>query len=218
MNEEVRTIVIEQTTKEMGKIYAEQVKMGKDKAFVEQIKEGGVGREILKRKIIKNTRKAITNNEHISAMLNDSNIGNAVFRFLIWRDMIVEFVNGKPVVWFVGLDFGKPLRSRSLELLLIGWGDWSRDGWIGAHNSHLHIIYRAGIIGVVFIFSLLTILFRMVKGFIAVKSLTGILLCGIIINWFVAANFLLTLELPYTAIPIWTLFGLTYAYCYKDEV
>ena len=52
----------------------------------------------------------------------------------------------------------------------------------------------------------------MIKRFIMLKSLTGILLCGIIINWFVAANFLLIFELPFTAIPIWTLYGLTLAY------
>ncbi|MCK5178707.1 MAG: hypothetical protein KAR32_04190, partial [Candidatus Omnitrophica bacterium] len=74
------------------------------------------------------------------------------------------------------------------------------------------IVYRAGIIGVVLIFSLLTVLFRMIKRFMVLKSFTGVLLCGIIINWFVAANFLLILELPYTAIPIWSIFGITYAY------
>jgi len=202
----------------MSKIYTEQLKIGKDKDFVEQIEEGGVGRDILKRKIIKNIKKVAATNENIPTKLSDeltNYSGNVIFRIFIWRDMITEFVKEKPII---GFDFGKPLRSRSLELTLIGYCDWVRDGWIGAHNSHLHIIYRAGIIGVLFILSLLTILFRMIKKFVALKSLTGILLCGIIINWFVAANFLLTFELPYTAIPIWTLFGLTYAYCYKDEV
>jgi len=232
MSEEVRAIIIEQTKKEINKIFAnkpmsEEVRaiiieqtikeMGKDKVLVEQIEKGGLGREILKKKIIENIRIVVVTYEDMPANLKvetDSYVGNAAFRLFIWRDMIVELMKERPVM---GFDFGKPLRSRSLELTLMGFGDWSRDGWIGAHNSHLHIIYRAGIIGVVFIFSLLTILFRMIKKFVALKSLTGILLCGIIINWFVAANFLLTLELPYTAIPIWTLFGLTYAYCYKNE-
>ena len=57
----------------------------------------------------------------------------------------------------------------------------------------------------------------MISKFIYLKSITGVLLCGIIINWFMAANFLLIFELPYTAIPIWTLFGLTFAYCYKCQ-
>ncbi|VAX35715.1 hypothetical protein MNBD_UNCLBAC01-515 [hydrothermal vent metagenome] len=134
---------------------------------------------------------------------------NAVFRMFIWRDMVVEFVNKKP---FLGFHFGKPLRSRSLEILNWGGIEWTRDGWIGAHNSYLHIIYRSGIVGIIFIISILTILFKMIKTFIQLKSVTGILLCGIIINWFVAANFLLIFELPYTAIPIWTIYGMTFAY------
>jgi len=58
----------------------------------------------------------------------------------------------------------------------------------------------------------LKILLRMILISIKSKSIAGILLCGIIINWFVSANFLLILELPYTAIPIWTIYGMTFAY------
>ena len=135
--------------------------------------------------------------------------GNAVFRLIIWRDMLVELIREKPIL---GFNFGKPLRSITLETLRWGEGDWKRDGWIGAHNSFLHVIYRAGIIGVLAIGAVFVILFRMIRKSIQCKSVVGILLCGIIINWFVAANFLLILELPYTAIPIWSIFGITYAY------
>jgi len=134
---------------------------------------------------------------------------NAVFRLFIWRDMLVELSREKPIF---GFSFGKPFRSITLETLRWGEGDWKRDGWIGAHNSFLNMIYRAGFIGLMGIGVILVILFTMIKKSIQCKSLTGILLCGIIINWFVAANFLLIFELPFTAIPIWTLFGLTYAY------
>lgn len=139
---------------------------------------------------------------------------NAVFRILIWRDMLRDLWREKPVL---GFSFGRPFRSRSLEMLHWGDGDWARDGWIEPHNSYLHIIYRTGIVGILLIFSLLVILFKMIKHFILVKSFTGILLCGIIINWFVAANFLVIFELPYTAIPIWTIYGMTFAYCYKTR-
>ncbi len=139
---------------------------------------------------------------------------NAVFRLLIWRDMLTELVNEKPIF---GFSLGRPLRSRSLEMLHWGDGDWARDGWIEPHNSYLHIIYRTGIVGILLISSFLFILFKMIKHFILIKSTTGILLCGIIINWFVAANFLVILELPYTAIPIWTIYGMTFAYCYKTR-
>lgn len=137
---------------------------------------------------------------------------NAVFRLLIWRDMLADLAKEKPVL---GFDFGKPFRSKSLEILNWGSGDWARDGWIGAHNSYLEIIYRTGIVGILLILSLWIILFKMIKKFILTKSLTGVLLCDIIINWFAAANFLLIFELPYTAIPIWTIYGMTLAYGYK---
>ena len=104
------------------------------------------------------------------------------------------------------------MRSTSLEALRWGESEWSRDGWVGTHNSYLEMIYRAGIVGLLTILVMLGLLFIMIKKAIQYRSLTGVLLCGIIIDWFVAANFLLILELPYTAIPIWTLFGLTYAY------
>ncbi len=135
---------------------------------------------------------------------------NSVFRLLIWRDMLVEFFRERPIF---GFDFGKPLRSISLEILNWGESEWGRDGWVGAHNSYLHIIYRMGVVGLGFILIILWVLVRMVRQSIQAKSVTGILLCGIIINWFVAANFLLIFELPYTAIPIWTIYGMTLAYC-----
>ncbi len=139
---------------------------------------------------------------------------NAVFRILIWRDMLINLAKEKPIF---GFDFGKPFRSKSLEILCWGDSEWKRDGWVEPHNSYLNIIYRAGIVGILFIFSFLLALFKMIRRFIQVKSLTGILLCGIIINWFVAANFLVIFELPYTAIPIWAIFGMTFAHCYKTR-
>ncbi|MDP8212623.1 MAG: hypothetical protein P9X22_04940 [Candidatus Zapsychrus exili] len=137
---------------------------------------------------------------------------NAVFRIFIWRDMFVELFKEKPLL---GFSFGKPLRSISLEMLEWGKSEWSREGWVAAHNSYFNMIYRAGLVGLIFILSILTILFKMVKFFIINRSFVGILLCAIIINWFVAANFLLIFELPYTAIPIWTIYGMTFAYYSK---
>lgn len=137
---------------------------------------------------------------------------NAVFRILIWRDMWRDLIREKPVL---GFSFGRPLRSKSLEMLHWGDGDWARDGWIEPHNSYWHIIYRMGVVGVLLIFGLLIILFRMIMRFIQIRSVTGLLLCAILIDWFLAANFLVIFELPYTAIPIWTIFGMTFAYCYK---
>ena len=139
---------------------------------------------------------------------------NAVFRILIWRDMLRDLAREKPIL---GFSFGKPLRSISLEILDWGASEWARDGWVEAHNSYLNIIYRAGMIGVLFVWAIFFVLFQMIKRFVQLKSVVGILLCGVIINWFVAANFLLIFELPYTAIPLWSLYGMTFAYCYRKE-
>jgi glycosyltransferase involved in cell wall biosynthesis len=135
--------------------------------------------------------------------------GNAVFRLLIWRDMSVDLITKKQIF---GFSFGKPFRSITLETLMWGYGDWHRDGWIGAHNSFMEIVYRMGVLGVCLIGYIIRTLSRMVMCSIRSKSLIGVLLCGIIVYWFVGANFLMILELPYTAIPIWSIFGLAYAY------
>ncbi len=123
--------------------------------------------------------------------------------------MLLELANEKPLF---GFHFGKAFRSISLEILNWGLGDWARDGWVSPHNSFLHVIYRTGIIGLAAIVTVLTVLLKMIKRSIQCRSLKGILLCGIVINWFTAANFLPMLELPYTAIPVWAIFGLAYAY------
>ena len=134
---------------------------------------------------------------------------NALFRIFIWRDMLRQLVGERPLL---GFDFGKPLRSLSIETLNWAPDEWTRDGWITAHNSYLHIIYRAGIIGILFILTIFVILFTMIRRSLQFKSINGVLLCGILINWLVAANFLVILELPYNAIPFWSIFGMTFTY------
>ncbi len=89
-------------------------------------------------------------------------------------------------------------------------GEWQRDGWIEVHNSFLHILYRTGIMGIPFI--IFVNFFNMVRFYLQSRSWTGILLCVIIIQWFVLPNFMPIFELPYTAIPIWSLYGMALAY------
>ncbi len=133
---------------------------------------------------------------------------NSLFRIFIWKDALTELKEQKPLL---GFDFGKPFRSKNIEIL--GWsGEWMRDGWISIHNSYLNIIYRAGILGMVFIITVFTVLFKMIKESIIQRAITGILICGILISWLLAANFILVLELPYHAIPLWSLFGMTLSY------
>ncbi len=134
---------------------------------------------------------------------------NAVFRFFVWRDMMSEFLEKKA---FLGLDFGWPLRSVSIETLNWGYSKWSRDGWIDGHNSYLTMIYRAGIIGFIWIIFLISLLCVVIRDFIILKSVSGIILCSVFISWFVSANFMPIFEMPYYAIPLWSLFGVTLAY------
>ncbi|MCD4781637.1 MAG: hypothetical protein K8S27_13970 [Candidatus Omnitrophica bacterium] len=136
-------------------------------------------------------------------------IGNIVFRIFIWQDMLEDMISKKRIL---GFDFGKPVRSKRLEVLNWGSTEWRRDGWIAAHNSYLHMIYRTGIVGVALIAFLIGHLLKMIHGFKKRRDLIGLLLCAIIINYFIAANFLLIFELPYTAIPIWSLYGVIMAY------
>ncbi len=135
---------------------------------------------------------------------------NVAFRLFIWKDMINEFWHNRPFP-YLGFMFGKPLRSISLEVLGWGTGEWRRDGWVAAHNSFLHILYRSGLVGLFGLLVVFGLLLNMIGLFLKKKSLIGVMLSAAVINWFVAANFLVVLEVPYTAIPIWTIYGLTFA-------
>lgn len=139
---------------------------------------------------------------------------NSLFRIFIWKDVLKELRNKHPLL---GFDFGKPFRSRTLEVLNWAASEWKADGWICMHNSYIDIIYRSGVIGIVFIVSILILLFNFTAVSLRNRSLGGIILTGALINWFVAANFLEILEMPYSAIPLWSLFGLTFAYLFKNK-
>lgn len=135
--------------------------------------------------------------------------GTNLFRIFIWKDALEELFRLKPLL---GFDFGKPFRSKNIEILNAGFGEWSRDGWIAMHNSYIEIVYRFGIVGIILILFIFSILFTMIKIALRSKSFSGLLLCGALINWLIAANFMIILELPYSAIPFWSLFGMTLSY------
>ncbi|MDD5005705.1 MAG: O-antigen ligase family protein [Candidatus Omnitrophica bacterium] len=136
-------------------------------------------------------------------------LSTITYRFLTWRDMIKELISKKAIF---GFNFGKPLRSESIEISRMAYGEWTRDGWIAAHNSYLELIYRSGIIGIILIIYLFITLFKMIKRFVNSKSLIGILLVSIIIYWLTVAFVYVTFEMPYSAIFFWSLFGITLAY------
>jgi hypothetical protein len=151
----------------------------------------------------------VEESNHLSGRNVESANVNSIFRLLIWEDMMTELWRGKKIF---GVGLGHPQRSKNIEILNWAPSEWKRDGWITPHNSFIHIMYRAGLLGIGLIVILFFILFSLIKDFIAKSSLSGILLTGIIIYGLVAANFLLILELPYYAIPFWCIFGLTLAY------
>lgn len=137
---------------------------------------------------------------------------NAIYRVLVWQDVIDELNEFRPLL---GMDFGRPFISKRIRTLRWSLQQLERDGWTPVHNSLLHIIYRAGLVGISLIVAMIYMLGKMCWTAVKRKSVTGILLCAILLQWTVAMNFLLTLELPYTAIPIWTLFGMTWAFFFK---
>jgi putative copper export protein len=122
----------------------------------------------------------------------------------MWQELI-----SNRSVWGVGL--GRPQRSPSIEILNWGHSEWSRDGWITAHNSFLHMIYRAGVIGLGMIVLMGWTIFYLARQFLRRDSVAGIMLVATLLYWIGLANFLVVLELPYMAIPFWSLFGLTAA-------
>ncbi|MCA9409018.1 MAG: O-antigen ligase family protein [Candidatus Omnitrophica bacterium] len=132
-----------------------------------------------------------------------------LFRLFIWRDMLREMKKERA---FLGINFGKPQRSKSIEIL--GWArdEWTRDGWITPHNLYIHLFYRAGIVGLGGICVVFILLIRMIKDFYLQSNITGGILISVIIYWLLIAAFLVFLEFPYGAIPFWSVFGMTFAY------
>lgn len=136
----------------------------------------------------------------------------AIWRLLLWTDILddlKEFTK-KPMRLIFGFDFGKPIRSKRQEALHLAYPHMT--GWLEPHNAILHVIYRSGLLGVVFICSLLAILVQMISKAARLKLMGGMVLIAGLIYWVVFSMTLVILELPQYAIPFWTLFGFTVAY------
>lgn len=140
--------------------------------------------------------------------------GNILFRIFIWEDMLNE-IWSKERWW--GMGFGYPQRSRTIEALNWAYGEWRRDGWIAPHNSFLHYIYRAGLLGLTLVIFMIVGLYKMIMLFLAKRNIYGMLLCSILVYWMLLSQFLLILEMPYTAIPIWFLVGITVFYYQRER-
>jgi len=137
------------------------------------------------------------------------NYGTMIFRLLIWRDMLRELWESRAVF---GFNFGKPLRSESIEITGLAYKTWAKNGWVFPHNTYFNILYRSGVIGILLLVSLLVVVYRMSIIALINRSLIGIMLISIIVYWFVIGATFVLFELPYHAIPFWSLFGLSFAY------
>ena len=138
----------------------------------------------------------------------------SICRFLIWRDMLKELINGRR---FFGFDFGKPLLPESIQLSGMAASEWKRDGWIASHNSFLEIIYRSGIVGILLIICIFMSIIKMARIFVFSHSFLGICVIGVIVYWLGVTLTYVTFEMPYSAITFWSIFGLALAHAYRND-
>jgi len=136
---------------------------------------------------------------------------NVLFRIFMWQDIFEELLSG---MYIFGVDFGNPFRSRSLDILnwAASWKLRGGVGWLEPHNSYIHILYRTGVVGLLFIVTIWVLFFRMSRSFIRNTNIKGIILASLVLYWLVVANFSVILELPYFAIPFWCTFGIVLKY------
>ncbi len=192
----------------------------------EEIKANRIANDLERAKAFSSPEKSkhpgsiVLRKDHLLENISDDSRGvdvpysNSLFRVFVWKDALGELKHKHPIL---GFDFGKPFRSHTLEVLNWAATEWKADGWICLHNSYIDLVYRSGVIGISMIIGIFVLLVNFTIASFRKRSLTGILLTGALINWFVAANFLEILEMPYSAIPIWSIFGLTFAYLFKSE-
>lgn len=137
-----------------------------------------------------------------------------LWRILVADDMIRELLAGNIAI---GEMFGKPFRSKSIEIL--GWNKSEIEGvgWLEPHNSYVHYIYRSGIVGCVFLFFFIAFCIKTIMRVVKMKSFTAAVLVSVLVYWFVIANFMVLFELPFFAIPVWCLLGFTAGYIRNKE-
>jgi len=164
------------------------------------------------------TPKPETKNSKLRS--GEEDLYNILWRIFVWKDMFREIIKEKAIF---GLDFGKPFRSLTLEKLRdtegTGWCIGDLIGWLEPHNSYIHILYRAGIVGLFFIIAVWVMFIKIVFRFIRKINFIGILLTCALLYWLILGNFIVLLELPYFAILFWSLYGIVLAYsCKKNKI
>lgn len=162
--------------------------------------------------------KSIAPKETLKERTGGEDTYSILWRMFVWREMIMNVYFDKKIL---GEDFGNPFRSISLEssnqLMDVGWCTGNNVGWLEPHNSYIHILYRAGFVGLSLIIFIWVLFIKMTMDFIKKRNLIGVLLCSALLFWLILANFIVFLELPYFAIPFWSLFGLILAYDREEK-
>lgn len=158
-----------------------------------------------------NIRTVNSSSQPVALPLLTGKEANALWRIFVITDMLKEVIHDKRIL---GEDFGRPFRSISIELLnyKLGTATGYWVGWLEPHNSYVHMIYRLGVIAFLFFGMIVFLFIQMVVGFVRLHNIKGILLSSLILYCLVLANFEVILELPYFAIPFWSVFGITYKY------
>jgi hypothetical protein len=189
-----------------AEVRLENDKRGKDVSTAEvRLENDKRGKDVSTAKVrLENDKRGIDPPE----MFLQCSRNSAIWRLLVWHDMIEEVWVKK--IW-VGVDFGKPFLSSNIFAL--GWSSDGRDvGWLEPHNSFIHIVYRAGLVGIIMIAALFIMIGNKIKYFFQQKNSVGILLISLPLYWIVVSNFAVVLELPYLAIPCWVCFGVVMRY------
>ncbi len=132
---------------------------------------------------------------------------NNIWRFLVWRKMLLDWSSGRPIV---GAGVGKPWLYKALYQTKFHYGD-DREG-LDPHNSYLDTLYRYGIVG--FGLLLAAIAMTLALAFKALRANGGDLLLEGLLLYFgytlVFAFFTVSLEGPAYSMPFWVTFGLIY--------
>ncbi len=149
-----------------------------------------------------------------TAALEEQGVGSIVFRIQILEDMVDQLREYKPIV---GFSFGKPFRSKRLSITRNGVYQYLIDGWIPTHNSLMETVYRTGLIGVGLLILLFCNISHMIKIYRDSKSYKGILLVTSIVYWIIAALFNIIFEMPYFAIPLWSMYGCILAHAHHTR-
>jgi len=136
-----------------------------------------------------------------------------IWRLFLWTDMLddlKDLVLQNPMKSIIGFDFGKVLRSKRQEVLIMAFPE--RTGWQEPHNSILHVIYRSGFTGFLFICLFCWLFIRTLKLALKRRLIAGLFLLGACFYWILFSLTLVMFELPYYAVFFWSLAGITVAY------